>query len=200
MIDPTAPSPFVLPPAPGELLLETERLLLRPLVEADLEAMTGYRGDPRQTGFVPFEPQSADEIRTRVGRLFGTTTLEGERAGLLLGAFRLSDGLLLGDLVIFGLQPEHGSAEIGWIMRSDVAGQGYATEAASAVLDAAFSIYGLRRVTARIDVLNTASARLAERLGMRLEATLVENEWFKGRWSSESDYAILSREWMDRRA
>jgi RimJ/RimL family protein N-acetyltransferase len=48
---------------------------------------------------------------------------------------------------------------------------------------------------ARIDAENTASARLAERLGMRLEAHLVENEWYKGRWSDELDYAILAREW-----
>uniref|UniRef100_UPI0034E965F1 GNAT family N-acetyltransferase n=1 Tax=Enterococcus faecium TaxID=1352 RepID=UPI0034E965F1 len=64
-----------------------------------------------------------------------------------------------------------------------------------ALVDTAFSVYGLRRLVARIDADNTRSIALAERLGMRREAHLVENEWFKGRWSDEVDYAVLAREW-----
>ncbi len=194
-IDPDAPSPFVLPPAPAELRLETERLVLRPLEEGDLPAMTAYRGDPEVCRFLPFPPQTVDDIRARIGRLLGTTTLAGENAGIPVGIFRRDDGLLLGDLVLFHLDAVHGSAEIGWVIRPDAGGRGYATEAARALLDAAFRIYGLRRVIARLDAENILSARLAERLGMRLEARLIENEWYKGRWGDELDYAILAREW-----
>lgn len=194
-IDPTAPSPFVLPPAPAELRLETPRLVLRPLEEHDLPAMTVYRGDPEVCRFLPFPPQGVDEIRARIGHILGATSLAGENAGVAVGAFRRDDGELLGDLVLFHADATNGSVEIGWVIRPDVAGRGYATEAARALLDAAFRLYGMRRVVARIDADNTASARLAERLGMRLEARLVENEWFKGRWGDELDYAILAREW-----
>ena len=45
-----------------------------------------------------------------------------------------------------------------------------------------------RRVT-------TGSARVLEKLGMRLEAHFVENEWVKGEWQSELDYALLASEW-----
>jgi RimJ/RimL family protein N-acetyltransferase len=54
-------------------------------------------------------------------------------------------------------------------------------------------------VIARLDDRNTTSARLCERLGMRLEARLVENEVFKGELTTELDYAILNREWAARR-
>jgi RimJ/RimL family protein N-acetyltransferase len=48
---------------------------------------------------------------------------------------------------------------------------------------------------ARCEPRNSASAAVMERLGMRLEAHLVENEWVKGEWQSELVYALLDREW-----
>jgi len=48
---------------------------------------------------------------------------------------------------------------------------------------------------ARVDERNESSARLARRLGMREEARLVENEFFKGEWSNELNFAILADEW-----
>ena len=66
------------------------------------------------------------------------------------------------------------------------------------MLHLAFDDLGLHRVFARVDARNTASARLAARLGMRQEAHLVENEWFKGEWTDELDFALLSREWPSR--
>jgi len=193
--DPTAPPPFAFRPAPAELALETERLLLRPIEETDLDEMVQYRGDPEVCRYLPFEPQTAVGIRARSGHLFGSVSLEGERGGISLGVVRRADDALIGDVLLFHPDPTHGTVEIGWVMHPDAAGQGYATEACRAVLDAAFRVYGVRRVVARIAAKNTSSARLAERLGMRLEARLVENEWFKGVWGDELDYAILAREW-----
>jgi RimJ/RimL family protein N-acetyltransferase len=58
-----------------------------------------------------------------------------------------------------------------------------------------FEELGLHRIIARLDERNEPSARLAQRLGMRLEARLVENEFFKGEWSNELDFAMLREEW-----
>lgn len=195
MTDRTAPPPFLLPPPPSALVLETERLTLRPITEPDVPAMTVYRGDPEVCRYLPFTPQTTDDIRQRMGHMFGSTSLEGERGGVPVGIFRRDDGDLIGDLVLFHLDRTNGNVEIGWVIRPDVAGRGYATEAVRALLGAAFGTYGVRRVVARIDAENLASARLAERVGMRREAHLVENEWYNGRWGDELDYAILAREW-----
>ena len=54
---------------------------------------------------------------------------------------------------------------------------------------------GLHRIIGRLDGRNTASARVLERLGMRREARLVENEFVKGEWTDEVIYALLEREW-----
>jgi RimJ/RimL family protein N-acetyltransferase len=53
----------------------------------------------------------------------------------------------------------------------------------------------MHRVIGRLEARNDASARLLEKLGMRREAHLVENEWVKGEWQSELVYAILAEEW-----
>ena len=188
-------SPFVLPPAPQALEVTRDRVRLRPFEERDLDAMAAYRGDAEVCRYLPFEPQTPDDIRGRIGRLFGRTSLEGERAGVILAIERVSDGRVVGDLVLFHLDPQAGSAEIGWVVSPAVAGQGLATEAVRALIDTAFGVYGLRRLTARIDAGNARSLALAERVGMRREAHHVENEWFKGRWSDELIYALLSREW-----
>jgi RimJ/RimL family protein N-acetyltransferase len=74
-------------------------------------------------------------------------------------------------------------------------GNGFAPEASKAMLDFAFETLRLHRVVGRLEPRNAASARVLEKLGMRCEAHLVENEWVKGEWQSELVYAILAREW-----
>ncbi len=186
-------SPFALPPAPATLEVTRDRVRLRPFEESDLEAMAAYRGDAEVCRFLPFEPQTPDDIRGRIGHLFGGTTLEGERGGVVLVIE--TDGAVIGDLVLFHLDPEAGSAEIGWVLSPAASGRGLATEAVRALIDTAFDVYGLRRLVAQIDADNVRSAALAERLGMRREAHFVENAWFKGRWSDLLVYAVLDREW-----
>jgi RimJ/RimL family protein N-acetyltransferase len=125
--------------------------------------------------------------------------IEADDEHVTLGAELRETGELVGDVILFLKSREHGVGEIGWVFSPAVAGRGYATEAAAAMLDWAFGEVGLRRVVARLDERNTTSARLCERLGMRLEARLVENEVFKGELTTELDYAILNREWAARR-
>jgi RimJ/RimL family protein N-acetyltransferase len=85
--------------------------------------------------------------------------------------------------------------EIGFLFHPDHQGRGYATEAARALLAHAFEHYELHRVCGRLEPRNTASARVLEKLGMRREGLLLENEWVKGEWQSEAIYALLAREW-----
>jgi RimJ/RimL family protein N-acetyltransferase len=63
------------------------------------------------------------------------------------------------------------------------------------MLALAFDTYGLHRVVGRLEPRNVASAAVLERLGMRKEGQLIENEWVKGEWQSEAIYAVLAREW-----
>ena len=85
--------------------------------------------------------------------------------------------------------------EIGYITHPAHGGQGFATEASRPLLGIAFDGMGLHRVIGRLEPRNVASARVLEKLGLRREAHLVENEWIKGEWQSELVDAILDRGW-----
>ncbi|WP_269047549.1 GNAT family N-acetyltransferase [Paenarthrobacter sp. Z7-10] len=92
------------------------------------------------------------------------------------------------------------TGEIGWTLTPGGRGQGYATEAASAVLELTFEFLNIHRIEARLDDRNTASAAICERLGMRREARLLENWYLKGEWSSDLVYATLATEWRQHRS
>jgi RimJ/RimL family protein N-acetyltransferase len=102
---------------------------------------------------------------------------------------------LVGDVVLHLLSQEHSTAEIGFIVHPDHQGHGYATEAARPLLKLAFEDVQLHRVIGRVEPRNVASTRVLEKLGMRQEAHLIENEFVKGEWQSELVYAMLDREW-----
>jgi len=179
--------------------IRAARLSLRPLGQPDVTALVSYRSLPEVCQYVPFEPMDADAVTARLDGLWSRTTLDQEGDALLLGVERTATGELIGDVMLRWASVEHSCGEIGYVLHPGQGGNGYATEAAHAVLHLAFDDFRLHRVIARVDARNLASARLAERLGMRQEAHLIENEWFKGEWSDELDFALLEAEWQSQR-
>ncbi|MGF7237545.1 MAG: GNAT family N-acetyltransferase [Frankia sp.] len=177
----------------------TERLTLRPLRASDAAALLSYRSIPEVCRWVPFEPMNAAEIATRLAGQWASTTIDDEGQHLTLGVELTATGELVGDVVLMLHSREHRSGEIGYIMHPAHAGRGYATEAVRTLLRLAFEDLGLHRVAARVDARNAQSARLATRLGMRQEAHLRSNEWFKGEWSDKLVFAMLDEEWASRR-
>ncbi|GAB3867689.1 GNAT family protein [Nocardioides maradonensis] len=177
--------------------LLTERLLLRPVDRArDAEAMLSYRSLPEICRYIPPLPATAESIATMLAdpeRTRSTLTEAGQH--LLLAVVRRDTGELIGDVILFWRSAEHRSGEIGYVLHPDQHGQGFATEASRALLALAFEGLDLHRVVARIDQRNPASDAVLRKLGMRQEAVLVENEWFKGEWTTEVDFAILQSEW-----
>ncbi|WP_210480253.1 GNAT family N-acetyltransferase [Naasia sp. SYSU D00948] len=177
--------------------IRTERLLLRPLTSDDREALLAYRSIPEVCRYVPFEPMDLAEIDRRMGGMWAVTSLpEQPGANITLGVEH--DGVLVGDVVLMRPAEPEGTAEIGYIFSPDVAGRGFATEACRPLLALAFDDLGMHRVIGRLDARNAPSARVLERLGMRLEGHFVEDDWFKGEWSSTLVYALLEREWRSR--
>jgi RimJ/RimL family protein N-acetyltransferase len=105
-----------------------------------------------------------------------------------------------GDAGLCWLSATDREAEVGYTFSPAYHGKGYATEAATALVDLAFSGLGAHRVIGHLDARNTASAAVLERLGMRREAHFVENEWVKGEWTDDAVYAVLSSEWQAHRS
>ena len=172
-----------------------DRLLLRPLTSRDIDALLAYRGREDVCRYVPFEPMTREDITERLTGQWARTELTSEGQSLTLGAEVSQTGELAGDIILFWHSEEHAGGEIGYVFNPSLGGRGYATEAVSMMLRLGFEELGMHRIIARIDERNDPSVRLARRVRMRQEARLVENEFFKGEWSTELDFAILAAEW-----
>lgn len=176
----------------------TPRLLMRPLTPADADGLLAYRSIPDVCRYVPFDPQTREELLERIATRWTRTELTAEGQVIFLGVQVRGTGALAGDVMLAWQSQEHSCGEIGAVFNPDLSGRGYATEALDAVLGLGFEGLGLHRIIARIDERNDPSIRLVGRLGMRQEARLVENEWFKGQWTTELDFAMLAAEWQAR--
>lgn len=176
--------------------IRTARLRLRPWRVADLDAYWAIRGDPSVAQYLYDEPRSREACL----RQLELTDADGLTAGqsIHLAAERADDRAVVGDVSVVLPSAPHLQAEIGYLVAPEYQGNGYATEAARAIVDLAFAYLGAHRVSGRLDGRNVASARVLERLGMRQEAHLIENEFVKGEWTDEIVFAMLRREWEQR--
>jgi RimJ/RimL family protein N-acetyltransferase len=173
--------------------IRTERLLLRPWRESELDVYHALLGDPGVVRYLYNDALTREQAAERMQRL--RTEVEAENEWLNLAVELASSGEPVGDVGLCWRSDEHAQAEIGYTFLPSHQGRGYATEAAAAMMRVAFESLGAHRVIGRLDARNDASARVLERLGMRREAHLVENERVKGEWTDELVYAILERDW-----
>jgi [ribosomal protein S5]-alanine N-acetyltransferase len=73
--------------------------------------------------------------------------------------------------------------------------KGYAKEALSGILSFLFNTQNIYLIVEIVDAENIASINLLRSLGFRQEGHFIENIFFKGKWGSEFQYAMLKREW-----
>jgi RimJ/RimL family protein N-acetyltransferase len=175
--------------------LRTERLLLRPFEEGDLAALIEIQSRQDVARWLYWEPRSADEVRESLESKMTGHRLHAAGDTLSFAVVLVETGELVGDCNLTWTSDVHRQGEIGYVFNPRQHGHGYATEAARRLLELGFQELRLHRIIGRLESRNTASARVLERLGMRREAELVENEWVKGEWQSELVYAMLDREW-----
>jgi RimJ/RimL family protein N-acetyltransferase len=176
--------------------MRTAWLVLRQFRAEDLEPWLGFHSDADTVRYVPYPPRDRQTMRTVLERKIANTRLAEDGDQIELAVVGTEDEVLIGDVLLVLRSVEHQTVEVGYIFSPAYGRQGYATEAVHALLEVAFFELGARRVVARVDARNTASRALLERLGMRQEANLIENEWIKGELTSEVDCAVLAREWL----
>jgi RimJ/RimL family protein N-acetyltransferase len=179
-----------------EYPVRTERLLLRPLLPSDAPALHAYQSREDVCRYIPYSPRSLRDLEQRLSSPdLVRSSIEEPGQAALLAVVRHSDDVLVGDVMLAWTSREHGTAEIGYVFDPVYHGNGYATEAAAALLTLGFRSLGVHRIIARLDARNDASAGVLRRIGMRQEAHLIQNEWFKGEWTDELQFAMLASEW-----
>lgn len=143
--------------------MKTARLEFRRWRESDLDAARDIYADPEVMRFIPVGPMNDEQILRMMARMNAEID---ERGYGLWAVIDSNTGELLGESGLHYL-PQTDEVEIAWLYRMRAWGRGFATEAARAVLDAAWTQHRLERVICLIDERNVRSVRVAERLGMR---------------------------------
>jgi ribosomal-protein-alanine N-acetyltransferase len=151
----------------------TERLLLRPLVPEDEDALALVFADGELLRFWG-APLDRDAVRSRIGSNRARVDADDfARWAIVLR----NSGELVGDAGLTRTDVEGvEEVELGWVVRRDHGGRGIATEAGGAWRDHAFGRLGLERIVSMIRPENAASRRVAEKLGMSIEREAIWNE------------------------
>lgn len=170
----------------------TERLTLRPLRDDDIDVILAYRNDPAVARYQDWDlPVTRERVEQNVVNYRGWTDFvpgEPRQVGVDL------DGELIGDLYV-GVDEHGGVAEIGFTLRTENQGKGYAFEAAAAVVEDLVERLGCHRIVGQLSPENTRSARLLEKLGMHVESLAPKSFWCRGAWDDNLTYAMSDADW-----
>ncbi|MEJ3652463.1 GNAT family N-acetyltransferase [Actinomycetes bacterium KLBMP 9759] len=170
------------------LPLQTARLTLRALAATDTPVITAYRNDPAVARFQDWDlPVTAEATVAHVERHSRVT---GPAVGKWVQIGIEYEGELAGDLAV-GLDDTGRIATIGYTLRQDRQRLGIAREAVAALVDTLFEQLDVHLVTATLDPLNVASARLLEDLGFRYEGRGKAAALVRGSWEDDDRYALL---------
>ena len=182
------------------MIIETERLTLRPFLESDAADVLEYLAKPAVNCFACMKLASLEEAEEEMQRRSGETEY-------YFAIVEKGSGKVIGEIDAYPEGDPHDVTSRAdtfspcWMLNKDYQGKGYAYEAAHAFLDYLFREKGARRIYAYVEDYNLPSQHLCEKLGMRREGLFVEfvsfvnNEDGSPHYENTMQYAILKKEW-----
>ncbi len=183
---------FGLPP-PDDIAITTSRLVLRPLTFADVPGLFAAIDASRQ--YLARRMPWADAVRGESDlRIFVDRCQRRNGEGEAHRGIFEPDGRIAGHMSVEELAPERRAAELGYWIRQDRAGRGFATEAARALLAWSFRNLDLHRVTAFTDTDNIGSARVLEKCGFAREGVVRHRVAVADSWRDQAMYGLLTGE------
>ena len=175
--------------------LRTARLDLRPYEPGDLDHVRDMHTREDVTRYLYWDVLTDEQVQDRLERKLGHVALHAEGDWIGPMAVLRETGEVVGDAALAWVSEEHRTGEVGFVLKPEFQGRGLASEMAGEMLRIGFEDAGFHRIIGQCDARNTGSWRVLERIGMRREAHLVQNEWVKGEWCDELSYAMLADEW-----
>jgi [ribosomal protein S5]-alanine N-acetyltransferase len=149
-------------------------LRLEPLQAHHLEGLLAVKRDPRVTAFLPYAAwQSIKDAELWYARM---QDMIASGSGLVWVIVDAASNTPLGDCLLFRFEPSAQRAELGYVLGYESWNKGIATEALSALIQAAFTDLKLRRLEAQVQPSNAASIRVLEKLGFEREG-LMRERW-----------------------
>lgn len=166
---------------------KTERLLIRPFNEEDLQDVFHIYNNDATCKYLLNDKWAHENKQKEFQRKLENNVLTKETP---LSLAVVSGTKVIGDLTVWYTEMKD-TVEIGYTFSSEASGKGYATEAVSVLVNKLFSEFKVHRIQANLDARNEASQRLCERIGMRKEAHFIQDYWSKGEWTDSLVYGML---------
>lgn len=175
----------------GTLIMETERLRLRPLTLADAESMyRNWTSDEEVARYVAWEPHS--DIAVTQGLLNRWAEQYQDPSFYNWGIEIKATGEVIGTFTFVSISEKDKLAKLGYCIGKAWWNKGYVTEAGRAIMDFGMDKLGLNRIEAVHEVRNPASGRVMAKLGMTYEGTMRQARLVKGEFVSLALYALLA--------
>jgi RimJ/RimL family protein N-acetyltransferase len=188
----------------------TERLALRRFTPADAGNLVALDGDPRVMRYLDHRTKSREQIEAEVlprflayhrrYRDFGFWAAQARGDGSFIGWFGLRPVTPTGAAMVEWPDAppgDTGVASLGYRLRADTWGRGYATEGARALVRRAFTVLGVRQIVATTMAVNTASRRVLEKTGLTYVRT-VYLDWpdpLPGNEHGDVEYQLRRYDW-----
>ena len=157
--------------------IEGERIVLRPVVDTDADALRDLVQDETVYRYLPtylFERQF-DDVRDAIRLLYAD--LYHNKESLILGVSRVGDDELCGFCELYGPREEADKISLGYRFRQRFWGQGIATETVGLAVRWLYSETTIELITASTMIENLASARVLEKNGFVRTVRAVEEDW-----------------------
>lgn len=194
------PAPWRKPAPMPELVARTERLTVRFYLPEDAPQLMEAVSEDR-AALLPWLPWAATEHASPEAsrdniHMFTRLRNQVESYDFTMALFETATGRLVGGTGFHRIDPTHATGEVGYWIRGTRQGEGFATEAARAVITTGFDDWGFRRIKLCCAATNAASIKVIEKLAFRLEAVEVAERYVDGiGWSDSRTYACLTEEW-----
>jgi RimJ/RimL family protein N-acetyltransferase len=171
--------------------LRGKRVSLRDFQTTDLDAVAAIAGDEQVTRWLSFDARNR-EGSTRMLDAAVASAQARPRTEYYLAVVPADDEQVVGfvRLALGGVK----AGKLGYAIHADHWGHGYATDAASTLIDYGFTTLGLHRITAAVGPDNHASIHVLEQLGFTPEGRLHDNVFTNGAWRDSQLYALLQHE------
>lgn len=160
------------------LILESERLLLRPIKESDADDIFEIFSDKEVMKYYDLLPFSS--INDAVNQVEIFRKCLSEKTMMRWGIELKENGKLIGTCGFFAFSEENMKAEMGYELNREYWNKGIMSEALKMIIDFIFRETDINRVEAYVEPMNTASLKLLESLGFTKEGLLRQYEVCRG--------------------
>lgn len=175
--------------------METRRLRLREFREGDFPFFISLEANQFAIEYEADAIPTQAQLHKSFDRVLALPQQE-KRIRYVFLVERIEDEVPVGKVIIWQIDEAIAEWEMGWILHPNFTGQGYASEAARALIDFGFTQLWANRICANCNAANLASEKVMERIGMQKEGVLRQTRKLRGEYYDSCISSILRHEWQ----